>query len=115
MRRRTGHFAMALATCSIVFPGFDREAFMIPRDRCDYSAIVDRPPLILPNDARIVIWTIVNLEVWDIARPMARQVLPPPTGQTLLPDVPHWSWHGYGMRVCVWRVFDLYKRLRIRP
>ena len=60
-------------------------------------------------------WTIVNLEVWDIARPMARQVLPPPTGETLLPDVPNWSWHEYGMRVGVWRFFKLYQRLGIRP
>jgi allantoinase len=44
----------------------------IPRERCDFSAIVDRPPLKLPGDARLVVWPIVNLEVWDIARPMAR-------------------------------------------
>jgi peptidoglycan/xylan/chitin deacetylase (PgdA/CDA1 family) len=88
---------------------------MIPSQRADYSAIVDRPPLKLPGGARIVVWTIVNLEVWDIARAMARQVLPPPTGQPLLPDVPNWSWHEYGMRVGVWRFFDLYKRLGIRP
>ena len=87
----------------------------IPRDRCDYSAIVDRPPLKLPGGARIVVWTIVNLEVWDIGRPMARQVLPAPTGQPLLPDVPNWSWHEYGMRVGVWRFFDLYRRLGIQP
>lgn len=80
-----------------------------------YSAIVDRPVLKLPNDGRIIVWTIVNLEVWDIARPMARQILPAPTGQVLLPDVPNWSWHEYGMRVGVWRFFDLYKRLGIRP
>jgi peptidoglycan/xylan/chitin deacetylase (PgdA/CDA1 family) len=88
---------------------------MIPRERTDYSAIVDRPPLRLPGNARVVFWTIVNLEVWDIAHPMARQVLAPPTGQTMLPDVPNWSWHEYGMRVGVWRFFDLYKRLGIRP
>jgi allantoinase len=88
---------------------------MIPRDRVAYSAIVDRPPLRLPGGARIVVWTVVNLEVWDIARPMARQVLPPPTGQTMLPDVPNWSWHEYGMRVGVWRFFRLYERLGIRP
>ena len=46
---------------------------------------------------------------------MARQVLPPPTGQTQIPDVPNWSWHEYGMRVGVWRFFDLFKRLKIRP
>lgn len=88
---------------------------MIPRERIDYSAIVDRPPLRLPDGTRIVVWSIVNLEVWDIGRPMARQVLPPPTGQTLLPDVPNWSWHEYGMRVGVWRFFDLFKRRAITP
>ncbi len=88
---------------------------MIPRDRCDYSAIVDRPPLRLPGGARLVFWTIVNLEVWDIGRAMPRQVLPAPTGVPLLPDVPHWSWHEYGMRVGVWRFFDLYRRLGLRP
>ena len=88
---------------------------MLPGERSDFSAIVDRPPLQLPNRARIVFWTIVNLEVWDIGKPMARQVLAPPTGVTQLPDVPNWSWHEYGMRVGVWRFFDLYKRLNIRP
>jgi len=88
---------------------------MIPRERVGYSAIVDRPPLRLPGGARVVVWTIVNLEVWDIAGPMARQVLPAPTGVPLLPDVPNWSWHEYGMRVGFWRFFDLYQRLGIRP
>ena len=88
---------------------------MLPRERCDYSAIVDRPPLTLPGRARVVFWTIVNLEVWDIRKPMARQVLAPPTGQTQIPDVPNWSWHEYGMRVGVWRFFDLFKRLNVRP
>src|SRR5215831_10504227 len=45
---------------------------MLPRERCDYSAIVDRSPLKLPGNARLVFWTIVNLEVWDIRKPMAR-------------------------------------------
>jgi allantoinase len=88
---------------------------MLPRERAAYSAIVDRPPLKLPGGARLVFWTIVNLEVWDIGKPMARQVLAPPTGQTLLPDVPNWSWHEYGMRVGVWRFFYVFKRLDIRP
>ena len=87
----------------------------LPRDRCEFSAIVDRPPLKLPENARLVFWTIVNYEVWDIARPMPRQVLPAPTGVSLLPDVPHWSWHEYGMRVGAWRFFELYERLGITP
>lgn len=87
----------------------------IPRDRAPYSAIVDRPPLKLPGGARVVVWTIVNLEVWDIGRPMARQILSPPQGNVLLPDVPNWGWHEYGMRVGVWRFFELYRALGIRP
>jgi peptidoglycan/xylan/chitin deacetylase (PgdA/CDA1 family) len=88
---------------------------MIPRERAPFSAIVDRPPLRLPGGGRLVVWTIVNLEFWDISRPMARQVLPAPTGQVLLPDVPNWSWHEYGMRVGVWRFFELFRRLGIAP
>jgi allantoinase len=88
---------------------------MIPRERAPYSAIVDRPALRLPGDARIVIWSIVNLEVWDINRPMPRAFLSPPSGQPLMPDVPNWSWHEYGMRVGVWRFFKLFEQLAIRP
>ncbi len=78
---------------------------MKPRDRAPYSAIIDRPPLKLPEGVRLVVWPIVNLEEWEIERPMARQVLPAPTGVPLIPDVPNWSWHEYGMRVGVWRFF----------
>src|ERR1700736_1515661 len=88
---------------------------MLPRERCEFSAIVDRPPLKLPGNARVVFWSIVNYEVWDIGRPMPRQVIPAPTGVPLLPDVPHWSWHEYGMRVGAWRFFELFARLGLRP
>jgi len=88
---------------------------MLPRERLAYSAIIDRPALKLPAGARIVIWTVVNLEVWDITRPMPRAFLSPPTGVPLQPDVPNWTWHEYGMRVGVWRYFKLFERLGIRP
>src|SRR5205814_3467698 len=60
----------------------------LPRDRVPYSAIIDRPALVLPGDARMVVWTIVNVEDWGIERPMPRTVLTPPMGQPLLPDLP---------------------------
>ena len=87
----------------------------LPKDRLTYSAIVDRPPLRFEEGARIAIWTIVNLEVWDIARPMPRQALPAPGGLSPLPDVPNWTWHEYGMRVGFWRFHALFERLGIRP
>ena len=89
---------------------------MLPRERSPYSAIVDRAPLpALPGGNRIVFWTIVNVEVWDITRQMPRLLLPPPQGQVRQPDVPNWAWHEYGNRVGFWRFFELYERLGIRP
>jgi allantoinase len=88
---------------------------VIPAKRLKYSAIVDRPPLKLPDGARVVVWPVVNVEVWDISRPMPRQALPPPTGITQLPDVPHWGWHEYGNRVGFWRLKALLDELKIVP
>jgi len=88
---------------------------MQPRERAQYSAIVDRPQIQLPGGNRLVVWNIINVEVWDISRPMARQALPAPTGQAVLPDVPNWTWHEYGMRVGFWRFHELYQRLDIKP
>ena len=63
----------------------------------------------------MVFWTIVNYEVWDIGKPMARQLLPAPTGVSLMPDVVHWGFHEYGMRVGCWRFHELFKKLGIKP
>ena len=80
-----------------------------PKDRVPFSAIVDRPPLVLPDGARMVVWTIVNIEEWGIERTMPRTVLTPPMGQPLMPDLPNWAWHEYGMRVGFWRLLDCLK------
>jgi hypothetical protein len=87
---------------------------MRPRDRIDYSAIVDRPPLPLPDGGRIVVWTIVNVEHWSIDHPMPRTVLPPPRGKQLLPDLPNWAWHEYGMRVGFWRLIETIRAAGVR-
>lgn len=72
-------------------------------DRIPYQAIVDRPRLVLPDNKRIAVWVIVNVEEWRIENAMPRTVLSPPMGKPLLPDVPNWSWHEYGMRSGFWR------------
>jgi peptidoglycan/xylan/chitin deacetylase (PgdA/CDA1 family) len=86
-----------------------------PRERIAYSAIVDRPPLLLPGSARMVVWTIVNVENWDIQRAMPRAMLPPPMGNPLIPDLPNWAWAEYGMRVGFWRLYDSLRELGIVP
>ena len=85
----------------------------LPQERFDYSAIVDRKPWRLPKGARIAVWTIVNIEEWDIEKPMARQYLPAPQGVSVVPDVPNWAWHDYGMRVGFWRVREALVKRRI--
>lgn len=79
---------------------------MKPRERLQYSAIVDREPLHLPDGARVVVWPIVNIENWDIDGPMPRTVLSPPGGQGMVPDLPNWTWQEYGMRVGFWRLLE---------
>jgi peptidoglycan/xylan/chitin deacetylase (PgdA/CDA1 family) len=87
----------------------------LPKDRVPYSAIVDRPRLELPGGARLAVWTIVNVEEWSIERNMPRTVLPPPYGQPLMPDLPNWSWHEYGMRVGFWRIHELLGGVGLKP
>jgi allantoinase len=87
---------------------------MQPKDRVPYSAIVDRPPLKLPGGARVAVWTIVNVEEWSIERAMPRTVLSPPFGQPLMPDLPNWAWHEYGMRVGVWRFFEALEKFSLK-
>ncbi len=78
----------------------------LPSQRVPFSAIVDRPALVVPDGGRMLVWVIVNVEHWGMERPMPRTVLSPPMGQPLQPDLPNWAWHEYGMRVGFWRIFD---------
>ena len=84
-------------------------------ERYAYTPIVDRPPMKLPKGARVVVWTIVNIEEWNIERPLARTVLPPPGGgASPIPDVPNFAWHEYGMRVGFWRFKEVLDRHKVK-
>ena len=87
----------------------------LPKDRVPFTAIVDRPPLKLPGGARMAVWVIVNVEDWGIERPMPRTVLSPPMGQPMLPDLPNWAWHEYGMRVGFWRIHEVLGKHGVIP
>jgi allantoinase len=88
---------------------------MHPRDRLAYSPIENRPPLKFPKGVRLVVWPVLALEEWDMARPMARMVISPPQGQPMQPDHPNWSWHEYGMRVGFWRLRKVLQNLGVSP
>src|SRR5258708_23767623 len=86
---------------------------MLPTERIAYSPIATRPPLKLPNGARMAVWVIVNVEEWDARQTMPRTVLTPPAGGSPTPDIPNWAWHEYGNRVGVWRMAEMFDALRI--
>lgn len=88
---------------------------MIPSQRLPFSPIATRPALVAPPGVRVILWPVLALEHWDISRPMARTVIPPPQGGALLPDAPNWSWHEYGMRVGFWRLRRVLEGLGITP
>jgi peptidoglycan/xylan/chitin deacetylase (PgdA/CDA1 family) len=88
---------------------------MHPRERLAFSPIEGRPPLRFPDGIRLVVWPVLSLEEWDMARPMARTVITPPQGQPMQPDHPNWTWHEYGMRVGFWRLKKMFEQLKVTP
>jgi peptidoglycan/xylan/chitin deacetylase (PgdA/CDA1 family) len=87
---------------------------MLPNERVPYSAIKDRPRLVLPDGGRLIVWVIINVEEWNPREPMPRTVLTPPAGGSPEPDIPNWAWHEYGNRVGFWRMLEVLDQFRIR-
>jgi allantoinase len=75
--------------------------------RTDYLPIVERAPLSLPGGARLVVWPVVNVEVWDFEAPLPRTLLPYPQGVSMVPDIANYAWFDYGLRVGLWRLKDV--------
>ena len=63
----------------------------------------------------MIVWTVVNIEEWEITRPMARQLSQPPMGQSAIPDMPNWTWYEYGMRVGFWRLMRALEKAGVTP
>lgn len=76
----------------------------------EYSAIIDRTPLRLPNKNTVAVWPLVTVEVWDPDEALPRTILTPPQGMLFIPDVPNWTWAEYGMRIGFWRMKEALDR-----
>ena len=83
------------------------------RDRLNHQPFIKRPKLTLKNNKKIILWVIVNLEVWDPELAQPRNILPPPMNVPMLPDLPNWAWHEYGMRVGFWRLLNTLKKRNV--
>ena len=76
---------------------------MADHGRFDYSPIIDRAPVTLPNNARIAVWVIPNIEHFHYEKPGIATV---PVTADLQPDVLNHSWRDYGNRVGIWRIME---------
>lgn len=83
----------------------------IKHDRFPYSAIVDRPPLRWPNDARVAVWVIPNIEHFLFDRPSSSIIT---STTSFVPDVLNYSWRDFGVRVGIWRLMDLMQKYGIK-
>ena len=72
-----------------------------------YSPIVHRPRLIWPNNARVALWVIPNIEVFALDERM-------PVGSGKIPEVPAYCTRDYGARVGVWRIMEVLEHYAIR-
>jgi len=88
---------------------------MIRSERLNYNPTIERKKLLIDKTTKLIVWVIVNIEVWDPTTPQPRNVLPPPMNTTMLPDLPNWAWHEYGMRVGYWRFVNSLKSRKIIP
>jgi peptidoglycan/xylan/chitin deacetylase (PgdA/CDA1 family) len=77
-----------------------------------YTALIDRPPLRWPRDARVALWVQVNLEHWEIDG--SGTALPPSRSPSPVPDPKNAGWRDYGSRVGIWRLMEVLDKYAIR-
>ena len=77
----------------------------------DYSPLIRRPRLELPNGARLAFWIGLNVEHYALDKPSTSIF----GGTAMLqPDPLNYGWRDYGPRVGIWRMMDLLDRYGIR-
>src|SRR5579871_1916667 len=73
-----------------------------PQPFYDYSPISKRPKLKWPNGARVAVMIVPNVEHWDVHDDKGHM------------DVRNLPRNDYGLRVAIWRLFDMFGERRIQ-
>jgi allantoinase len=76
----------------------------------EYSAIIDRPRLEWPHQARVALWVIPNVEFFALDEAVPVQA----GGGGKVPNVPVWSSRDYGNRVGIFRLMRVMDRYGVR-
>src|SRR5215211_2364209 len=75
--------------------------------RYGYSPIVDRPPFDWPGGKRLALYLALNVEHFSFGEGLGHT----PTTLGPPPDTRNYGWRDYGLRVGIWRIFDLAREL----
>jgi len=73
-----------------------------PQPFYDYSPLPKRPKLKWPNGARVAVFIVPNVEHWDVHDDKGHM------------DVRNLPRNDYGLRVAIWRLFDIFAERRIQ-
>jgi allantoinase len=73
--------------------------------RYDYSPIPERPVYDWPGGKRLATYFALNIEHFSFGEGLGHT----PTNPGVQPDVRNFSWRDYGLRVGIWRVFELFE------
>jgi len=80
-----------------------------------FVPIIDRPRYVLPNNARIAVWVIPNIEFFGLDDPMPGNHNERISREAAkIPAVRPWAQREYGNRIGIWRVMEVLDRHDIR-
>src|SRR4051794_19104761 len=79
----------------------------LENDRYPYWPMPERPAIRWPNEARVALWVIPNIEHFRFG-------LPSNAGAGPAPHVPDFAGRDYGPRVGIWRMMDVLTKHGIR-
>lgn len=77
--------------------------------RYRYSPISGRPHYRWPGGKRLAFYVAVNVEHFRFGKGLGHT----PSYATPQPDVRNFAWRDYGLRVGIWRLFDLFDELQV--
>ena len=101
-----------------------KRAYGMDQEFYPWSPIVSRPVLRWPDNARVALAVIVNLEHWDWEVPAGTPVAVSPMGgpeglwsgnQPQFPDIGGYGNHEYGNRVGIFRILAVLDKYGITP
>jgi len=87
----------------------------------DYIPLPQRQPLRWPGGKRVALFLTINLETWDLIKDTDKPyyaggpAILPDTLPGNVPDFPNYTWREYGQRVGVWRLFEMFDEVGIKP